>query len=271
MTRPILFNFHTHTTFCDGTNTPEEVVLAAIDRGFSAIGFSGHGTTPFDLTYCMQDTEGYIAEVTRLKEKYREKIRIFLGIEEDALALVDRGRFEYLIGSAHYCCVDGVYYSVDSSAEHRGRLLEACGGDPLRMAESYYRTFCEYIRARKPDIVGHFDLITKYDESSDTLLLNDPRYHALAERYLAEAMREDPIFEINTGAMLRGIRSTPYPAENLLQMLCREEAKIILSSDSHAADTPDGFFEEMRRYLLDLGFRRAYTLTDDGFVPYSLG
>ena len=69
----MLANFHTHSTFCDGNNTPEEVVRAAIELGFSAIGFTSHGTTPFDLRYCMTDTEGYIAEIRRLKKEYREK------------------------------------------------------------------------------------------------------------------------------------------------------------------------------------------------------
>ena len=35
-------NFHTHTTYCDGKNTPEEMVQAAIALGMTAIGFSGH-------------------------------------------------------------------------------------------------------------------------------------------------------------------------------------------------------------------------------------
>lgn len=36
----MLTNFHTHSMFCDGDNTPEEIVSAALDFGFSAIGFS---------------------------------------------------------------------------------------------------------------------------------------------------------------------------------------------------------------------------------------
>ena len=36
----IEYDLHMHTTFCDGKNTPEEIVLYAIDKGFSAIGFS---------------------------------------------------------------------------------------------------------------------------------------------------------------------------------------------------------------------------------------
>ena len=60
----MLTNYHTHTTYCDGNNTPEEVVKAAIDMGFDAIGFSGHGYTDYDLSYCMKDTQKYLAEIT---------------------------------------------------------------------------------------------------------------------------------------------------------------------------------------------------------------
>ena len=66
----MLANYHTHTSFCDGKNTPEQIVLYAIEKGFTSIGFSGHGYTPFDLRYCMKDTAGYIEEISRLKDKY---------------------------------------------------------------------------------------------------------------------------------------------------------------------------------------------------------
>ena len=75
----MLANFHTHTTLCDGKNTPEEMILAALEKGFTALGFSGHGYTDFDLRYCMQDWEGYLAEIRRLKEQYRGKIESYLG------------------------------------------------------------------------------------------------------------------------------------------------------------------------------------------------
>lgn len=46
-------NYHTHSTFCDGKDTPEEMVLEAIRLGCPEIGFSGHSYTDFDETYCM--------------------------------------------------------------------------------------------------------------------------------------------------------------------------------------------------------------------------
>ena len=66
----MLTNLHTHTSFCDGKSTPEEMISYAIEKGFGSIGFSGHGHTSFDESYCITDTDGYIAEIKRLKEKY---------------------------------------------------------------------------------------------------------------------------------------------------------------------------------------------------------
>ena len=67
----ILADFHTHTTYCDGKNTPEEMVRAAIAKGMTKIGFSGHSHTAFDESYCMstEGTEAYRQEIAALKEK----------------------------------------------------------------------------------------------------------------------------------------------------------------------------------------------------------
>ena len=41
-------NLHTHTCFCDGKNTPEEMVISAIEKGMDVLGFSGHSSSSFD-------------------------------------------------------------------------------------------------------------------------------------------------------------------------------------------------------------------------------
>ena len=266
----MIANFHTHSTFCDGKHTPEEIILAAIEKGFSAIGFSGHGYTPFDLRYCMKDTPGYIAEINRLKEQYQSRIQVYLGIEEDALAFVDRSQVDYIIGSSHYIHVKDTYYSVDSGYDYITRCLAAFDNDVLSMAEAYYSTFCDYIRTRKPDIIGHFDLITKYDEKNMPLFLGDPGYHRIAERYIAEAAKSGSIFEVNMGAMARGLRTDPYPHDNLLHVLKKLDAPLILSSDSHHIDTLDLGFEDVKNHLCDIGFTQLWTLDHGKFVPYSI-
>ena len=253
-------NYHTHTSYCDGKNTPEEDVLAAIEKGFSAIGFSGHGYTPFDLRYCMKDTQGYIKEISELKRKYSDKIEIYCGIEEDAFSYVQRENFDYIIGSSHYFNIDGQYYPIDSDYDCFKKCLTAFDNDALKLAEVYYSTFVSYITERKPDIVGHFDLITKYDEIDVPRFLNNPEYLKIAKKYLEKAAECDVLFELNTGAISRGIRKTPYLGEELLYILKGKNAKVILSSDSHSVDTLDFYFEEAKKLLRGVGFDHVYEL-----------
>ncbi len=266
----MLSNFHTHSVFCDGENSPEEIVLSAIEKGFCAIGFSGHGYTDYDLRYCMKNTDEYIKEIKALKEKYKGKIEIYLGIEEDAFCHVKREDFDYIIGSCHYFNVDGKFYPIDSSPDYFKEGLKVFQGDTVALAESYYSKFCDYILKRKPDIIGHFDLITKFDEMEKSLFLEDKKYNAIAEKYLKEALKADCIFEVNTGAISRGYRTKPYPNENLLHIIKKEGGRVILSSDSHSIDTLDFGFDDAKKQLKEIGFKFVYTIKNGEFVKVNI-
>ena len=81
----ILEDFHLHTTFSDGKNTPEEMIRAALDMGMKRIGISDHAPTPCGESYCIardRVTE-YRETVNALKEKYRGRIDVLCGIEQD--------------------------------------------------------------------------------------------------------------------------------------------------------------------------------------------
>lgn len=267
----MLTNYHTHTSFCDGANTPEEIVLYAIDRGFDAIGFSGHGYTEFDLRYCMKDTEGYVREIGRLKETYGEKIKIYLGVEEDAHApYQSRGRFDYIIGSSHYFCKDGEHYPFDSTLGHFKNCLELYNYDIPTMAESYFSHFIAYLKKFRPDMIGHYDYLMKYDETLDGIVSGQEKYHVIAKKYTEELAREGFIFEVNTGAIARGINSSPYPSPELLRIIKDSNSGICLASDSHKIETLDAYFEETKRFLKDIGFTNIYHFIDGKFVAESI-
>ena len=261
----MISNYHTHTTFCDGKNTPEEIVLYALEIGCSSIGFSGHGYTPFDLRYCMQNTQGYISEITRLKEKYGEKIDIYCGVEEDAFSYVSRESFDYIIGSSHYFNINDNYYPIDSNYDYFKKCLEVFNYDVIKMSEAYYKTFVDYIKNINPDIVGHFDVITKFDEIDMQRFLNNSEYLCIAEKYIKIAAQSDVIFEVNTGAMSRGIRKTPYLGANLLHTLKNQGGKVILSSDCHSVEMLNYCFDEMEYFLRDVGFNCVYELDKGKF------
>lgn len=232
----MLSNYHTHTTFCDGIDTPEEMVLEAIRLGMSELGFSGHAHMSFDSSYCMslEGTEQYKAEVNRLKLKYADKIKILLGIEQDIYSDTTTDSYDYVIGSVHHVLKNGEYLAVDMSRAEQERIIaDFYGGDQYAFAEDYYRAVATVYEVTKCDIIGHFDLITKFNEAGDMYDVDHPRYRAAALGALDILCTTPAAFEINTGAISRGYRKTPYPDSFILEELKKRGNKLIYSSDCH--------------------------------------
>ena len=228
-------NYHTHTLFCDGKDSAEDLIREAIRHGCPAIGFSGHSYVPFD-DCCMspEGTEEYIIEIRRLKELYKERIMVFLGIEQDYYSVVDCASFEYIIGSVHYVPYGGAYYSVDLSKDDFCQTVKnVYDGDYYAFAEAYYQLVGNIYNVTKCSIVGHFDLITKYNEGDCLFATNNTRYQKAADDALEQLIEAPVVLEINTGAMARGYRSSPYPAEELIRKWKAAGKRLILSSDCH--------------------------------------
>ncbi len=236
----ILKDLHVHTTFSDGKNTPEEIVEYAISKGLKTIGFSDHSYTFFDESYCVskENIEKYIFEVLRLKEKYKNKIEILLGIEQDYFSKEPTDRFEYVIGSVHYLKFGNEYVPVDLNSNELVYASEKYfGGDIIALAENYYETVASVIEKTNADIIGHFDLITKFNENNALFDENDERYICAYKKAVDKLIITGKPFEINTGAISRGYRTMPYPSMQIYEYIKSKGGKFILSSDSHSKDS----------------------------------
>lgn len=239
MNKAVFSNYHTHTIYCDGSDTPEELVLEAIRLGCQAIGFSGHSFTEFDQSYCMsrENTEKYKEAVRELKEKYRGKIEILLGVEQDYYSDEPTDDYDFVIGSVHYVLKDGVYLTVDWTRERQEEdVKKYYGGDFYAYAEDYYKAVADLYRKTKCDIVGHFDLITKFNEGGVLFDTENERYRKAALDAVSALLKTTAAFEINTGAIVRGLRSEPYPAKFILDEIYKEGGEVIVSSDCHAKE-----------------------------------
>ena len=122
----IYSNYHTHTTFCDGNDTPEELIEHAISLGCPEIGFSGHSYTYFDESWCMskEETQAYRECVLRLKEKYANKIKVLLGIEQDLWSEEPTDGYDFVIGGVHYVKHGNDFLPTDESAELTRKIIE---------------------------------------------------------------------------------------------------------------------------------------------------
>ena len=242
-------DFHMHTRFCDGRDTPEEMVCAAIEKGFSHIGICAHSYTFFDESYCLkkEQAEKYRLEIARLKECYKDKIQVFCGIEQDFYSTEPTDVYDYVIGSVHYVKVGDNYLPVDETPELlQKEVKEYFGGDFYAFCEKYFETVGNVAEQTNADIIGHFDLITKFNEGGCLFDESDERYIAAWKKSADKLLQSGAVFEINTGAISRGYRTAPYPAQSIISYLKANGAKLILSSDAHSADTIGFGFEKYR-------------------------
>lgn len=87
----MLKNYHSHTARCGHAwGTDDEFVQAAIDNGYSVLGFSEHSPWPFMDGYqeidtrqriMMEDLDSYLTDMHMLQEKYKDQIEIKIGLE----------------------------------------------------------------------------------------------------------------------------------------------------------------------------------------------
>lgn len=262
-------NLHTHTTFCDGKNSAEEMALAAIAQGFDVFGFSGHSYTPFDESYCMslEGTEAYRREIARLRAKYEGHISLLCGVEQDYYSSQPTDGYDYVIGSVHafYNEKFDKYIYVDYGAE---KLIEAAerfyDGDFLAVAEDYFDRISHVYQKTRCNIIGHFDLLTKFNEQHPMFDESHPRYVQAVDNALNVLLPTGAIFEINTGAMSKGYRTTPYPSESILRKIRMGGGKIIISADTHAVNTVDFAFDDAVRLSQICGFESIVSLSPEG-------
>ncbi len=246
-----LTDLHVHTTFSDGKNTPEEMVREAIACKMETIGFSDHSYTFFDESYCLKQSElaRYRASIEELKIPYQDKIRILCGIEQDFYSEEPCDAYDYVIGSVHYIKAGEEYIPVDESLKTlQAAVKKYFGGDIYALIGEYYRTAAQVVEKTNADIIGHFDLITKFNEGGALFDESDPRYITASRKAADCLLKTGRPFEINTGAISRGYRTTPYPSKALIDYIRERGGKFVLSSDSHAKETLCFQFED----LLDL-------------------
>lgn len=269
----IIQNLHTHTAYCDGKNTPREIISYAIDKKFLSIGFSGHSYVPFDEASSMslERTKQYKNELTLLKHEYENIIKIYIGIEYDLHSNVDISEYDYSIGAMHYFKFGDDYFAVDGNAEYTQMVINNFfHGDAMKFVKAYYEGLTHLTDHGKIDILAHIDLVTK---NLDRIKLFDDAskiYLSYAFEAINALKGRVPFFEVNTGAMARGYRNSPYPSLLLTKELRRQGYRAIISTDCHDALKLDYKYNDAVELLRLCGFKERYILTDDGFVAVPL-
>ena len=265
---------HTHSVLCDGKDTLEEMVQTAIEKGFDSIGFSGHSFMDIYAEFSMSEEKvaQYKAEIARLQQVYGDRIQIFCGLEKDNYTTLSTEGYDYLIGSVHVMKHEKGLLFIDWTAEcTRENIEKVFGGDGIAYAKHYFETVADLPNHGSFDILGHFDLLTKFNEKEPDLFdTSCAEYRAAATKAAEALVGKVRFFEVNTGAISRGYRTTPYPDPYIIKEMKRLGFGAIISSDCHDRNFLDCGYEEAKRLLKEAGFIEHYVLKDEGFVAIPL-
>lgn len=262
---------HTHSKFCDGKNTPEEMLLAAIEKGFSVFGFSGHSTYPLSTDfYSSSDSiwhipqdqfENYVNTVRELAKKYSDKIKVLLGFEADFLNSpkfgITRPDFtaysalnpDYLIGSVHFVATDKGFYSVDHKTnvvlQKLQELYATKDGtfDSHAVVHDYFEAERQMLKTCNFNILGHPDLIRLRNQDLHYFDENESWYKDELKETVKAIVSADVSVEINTGAIGRNLMTDSYPSDYFLSLLHDAGVPICINSDSHAITTLDAAYD----------------------------
>lgn len=275
-------SLHNHTNLSDGIDNMEDLILGAIDKGFTHLGITDHVSTYAYEQHSLRPEkyEDYINKINFYKEKYKEKIEIFAGMETEYYGIRGslmsdinsvRDKLDYTVGSVHVVCKKDNIYAVDESRESFiNAINEDYNGDAKEFVLSYFDNYIKNLNYNKPEVAGHIDLIKKNNENNEFFDENDKWYKDTINDTLNEIKKIDAVLEINTGGGYKhGIRCI-YPSLEILRLANEKDIKITLSSDAHNIDMLDYYYDNALEMLKKTSINKIYTYSnkEKGFISF---
>lgn len=246
-------NYHTHTLRCNHADgLDREYIESAINAGFKILGFSDHAPMPFRGSYYsyfrmkMHETEEYINSINKLKEEYKNDIKIYTGFEaeyypalfSDLLSFLEGFDYEYLILGQHFADNE-----VESPYVARPNSDKA-------LLKRYYDQIIEGYSTGKFTYIAHPDL---YD------FIGDSKYYEDVIRdFCIKAKELGAVLEIN---QLGYTANRSYPTPKFWDIAAEVGNTAILGCDAH---TPSSFMQkDAQNDIRNIAISRGIKLIDE--------
>ena len=222
----MIANYHTHTPRCNHAwGTEAEYAQCALEAGLQILGFSDHTPYFFPGDYYShfrmrpEKLESYVRAVLEVREQYRNKLQIPLGLELEyypkllpaLLPLLKDYPLDYLILGQH-CLGNEVndHYSGRATADKR-HLERYCDQTIDAMHSGLFTYFAH------PDLLNY----TGGDEAF---------YRLQIRRLCKEAKQCGIPLEINLLGMLE---LKHYPNDRFWEVAAEENCDVVLGRDAH--------------------------------------
>lgn len=253
-------NYHTHTYRCghaDGKD--EDYVRQALGAGMYELGFSDHimlaNFSQLGVRGDFSLFEDYIYSINNLKEKYKDRMKIYVGFEAEAFPLyypfykeiIASKKVDYLILGNHSAMNENRQLYCHFSKIHNASELYLYRD----LAFSSLQTGCFNCFAH-PD---YFMSNIEYVDRDVKRVMND---------IVALCVKLDIPLEINVAGIRNGLQRIGkedrylYPTELFLKTCKKYNAKVIIGQDAHSPNQIDNQIANdvavnlVRKYNLNL-------------------
>ncbi|CAF9927941.1 MAG: hypothetical protein GOMPHAMPRED_004554 [Gomphillus americanus] len=258
------YSHHSHSgEFCNhATGGLEEIIQEAIRQGMEMLAMTEHMPRNYEADLYPGESESgwsipeqatifdnFYHKARELQSKYQvAEVELLVGMEIDWIRpdgsrdwierLLSKYPLDFFVGSVHH--VHGI--PIDYDQEHYDRaarrsLEQRASEESVFMAEQllfedYFDDQYDMLRALKPPVVGHFDLIRLLSKSKDASWEVHPRVWNKIERNLQYIRSYDGALELNSAGLRKGMQE-PYPKLEICQYFNKLGGKFVLSDDSH--------------------------------------
>lgn len=251
-------DYHVHTSFSGDSDAPmEEVIRRAVSLGLTHICITEH----FDPDYVYAsgetglydlNTDSYLYELLKLREKYKDQIRVGFGVElglqphlKRQLAVYSKSYdFDFIIGSSHLCNRKDPYYPDF----YEGRSEEEAHRE-------YFESVLECIRSLPYfDVYGHLDYVVRYGPTRNKRFTY-ARHADIFDRILTHLIENEKGIELNTHGLRAGL-GQPNPCTGILRRYRELGGELItIGSDAHTPADIGSHFDQACDILKACGFQ----------------
>ena len=263
------YNFHSHTPFCDGKASMEQMLIVAINEGMKHWGFSPHSPIDCDSTCNMSkdDVASYFSEIYRVRTLYGNQINIYASMEIDytgddwgpSNAYFRALPLDYRIGSVHFIPSDAGMVDVDGRYDSfQNKMREYFHDDIRYVVETFYAQSVKMLEAGGFDIIGHFDKIGHNAGHFKNGIEDELWYQRLVNDMIDLIIEKNVIVELNTKAWSEHNRM--FPGVRYLRRLADAHVPILVNSDAHYPDKVNASRNEGFGLLEDVGYDIGYNI-----------
>jgi histidinol-phosphatase (PHP family) len=252
-------DYHIHSTHSyDARSTIFELCQKAIVLGLEEIGISDHvDFEPKDSGYDFFKYDQYTTDIEQARSVFKDQLVIWKGIEIDyqrsieaeIIEWIQDKEFDFIIGSVHYLDHDLINHTL------------VARNDLRKIYERYYYEVTQSIDTGLFDVIGHFDIVSKYvDEGRSELRSFDHQENV--RTILEQIIKTKSYLEMNSKWAVPKRANIPLmSSQEILEEYLRCGGELVsVGSDAHTTKELGSGIHPILEYLNNCNYKRIKLL-----------